>query len=69
MPTTRCATSWAIIQAAPDIAKKVVQMRHMGAQMLEHFAGRAIHPTFSQAGRGQQTHDRERAQGDAAPGQ
>jgi F420-non-reducing hydrogenase large subunit len=39
-----------IIQAAPDIAKKVVQMRHMGAQMLEHFAGRAIHPTFSQAG-------------------
>jgi F420-non-reducing hydrogenase large subunit len=39
-----------IIQAAPDIAKKVVQMRQMGAQMLEHFAGRAIHPTFSQAG-------------------
>ena len=39
-----------IIQAAPDIAKKVVQMRHMGAQMLEHFAGRAIHPTFSLAG-------------------
>src|SRR4030065_406171 len=36
--------------AAPDIAKKVVQMRQMGAQMLEHFAGRAIHPTFSQAG-------------------
>jgi len=39
-----------IIQAAPDIAKKVVQMRQMGAQMLEHFAGRSIHPTFSQAG-------------------
>ena len=39
-----------IIQAAPDIAKKVVQMRHIGARMLEHLAGRAIHPTFSQAG-------------------
>ncbi len=39
-----------IIQAAPDIAKQVVHMRHLGAQMLEGFAGRAIHPTFSVPG-------------------
>jgi len=39
-----------ILQAAPDIAKKVVHMRHLGAQMLEGFAGRAIHPTFSVPG-------------------
>lgn len=39
-----------IIQAAPDLAKKVVHMRHLGAQMLEGFAGRAIHPTFSVPG-------------------
>ena len=39
-----------ILQAAPDIAKKVVHMRHLGAQMLETFAGRAIHPTFSVPG-------------------
>jgi F420-non-reducing hydrogenase large subunit len=39
-----------IIQAAPDIAKKVVHMRHLGARMLEGFAGRAIHPTFSVPG-------------------
>ena len=39
-----------ILQAAPDIAKKVVHMRHLGAQMLEAFAGRAIHPTFSVPG-------------------
>jgi len=39
-----------IIQAAPDIAKQVVKMRQMTADILEDFAGRAIHPTFSQAG-------------------
>ncbi len=39
-----------IIQAAPEIAKKVVHMRHLGAQMIEAFAGRAIHPTFSLPG-------------------
>ena len=39
-----------IAQAAPDIAKQVVHMRHLGAQMLEGFAGRAIHPTFSVPG-------------------
>jgi F420-non-reducing hydrogenase large subunit len=39
-----------IIQAAPDIAKQVTHMRHLGAQMLEGFAGRAIHPTFSVPG-------------------
>jgi len=39
-----------ILQAAPDIAKKVVHMRHLGAQMLEGFAGRSIHPTFSVPG-------------------
>ena len=39
-----------ILQAAPDIGKKVVHMRHLGAQMLEGFAGRAIHPTFSLPG-------------------
>jgi F420-non-reducing hydrogenase large subunit len=39
-----------IIQAAPDIAKQVVHMRHLGAQILEGFAGRAIHPTFSLPG-------------------
>jgi F420-non-reducing hydrogenase large subunit len=39
-----------IIQAAPDIAKQVVHMRHLGAQMLEGFAGRAIHPTFAVPG-------------------
>lgn len=39
-----------IIKAAPDIAKQVVHMRHLGAQMLEAFAGRAIHPTFSVPG-------------------
>ncbi len=39
-----------IIGAAPDIAKKVVHFRHLTAQMLEKFAGRAIHPTFSMPG-------------------
>ena len=39
-----------IVQAAPDIAKQVVHMRHLGAQIIESFAGRAIHPTFSLPG-------------------
>ncbi len=39
-----------IIGAAPDIAKKVVYFRHLTAQILEGFAGRAIHPTFSMPG-------------------
>lgn len=39
-----------IIGAAPEIAKKVVHLRHLTAQMLEKFAGRAIHPTFSMPG-------------------
>ncbi len=39
-----------ILNAAPDIAKRVVHMRHLGAQVLEGFAGRAIHPTFSVPG-------------------
>ena len=39
-----------IVNAAPDIAKQVVHYRHLGAQMLENFAGRAIHPTFSLPG-------------------
>lgn len=39
-----------IIAAAPDIAKKVVHFRHLTAQIIEKFAGRAIHPTFSLPG-------------------
>jgi F420-non-reducing hydrogenase large subunit len=39
-----------IVQAAPEIAKKVVQMRQLGAQILEGFAGRAIHPTLALPG-------------------
>jgi F420-non-reducing hydrogenase large subunit len=39
-----------IIQAAPEIAKQVVKMRQLTASMLEHFAGRAIHPTLSLPG-------------------
>ncbi len=39
-----------IVQAAPEIAKKVVHMRHLGAQIIEGFAGRAIHPTFAVPG-------------------
>ncbi len=49
-PTIPCATSLGIVQAAPDIAKQVVHMRHLGAQIIEAFAGRAIHPTFSLPG-------------------
>ena len=36
-----------IVDAAPDIAKQVVHYRQLTAQILENFAGRAIHPTFS----------------------
>ena len=39
-----------IINAAPEIAKQVVHYRHLGAKILEAFAGRAIHPTFSLPG-------------------
>ena len=39
-----------IVKAAPDIAKQVVKMRQLGAQILEGFAGRAIHPTLSLPG-------------------
>ena len=39
-----------IVGAAPDLAKKVVRLRHLTAQVLEKFAGRAIHPTFSMPG-------------------
>ena len=39
-----------ITNAAPDLAKKVVHFRHLTAQILEKFAGRAIHPTFSLPG-------------------
>lgn len=39
-----------IVQAAPELAKQVVHMRHLGAQMLDAYAGRAIHPTFSVPG-------------------
>ena len=33
-----------IIGKAPDVAKKVVRVRHMAAKMLEIIAGKAIHP-------------------------
>ena len=39
-----------IVQAAPDLAKRVVRMRQLATNMLEHFAGRAIHPTLSLPG-------------------
>ncbi len=39
-----------IVNAAPDIAKQVVHYRHLGAKLLENFAGRAIHPTFGVPG-------------------
>ncbi|MDP3183151.1 MAG: Ni/Fe hydrogenase subunit alpha [Desulfobaccales bacterium] len=39
-----------IVNAAPDLAKQVVKYRQMTANMLEHFAGRAIHPTLSLVG-------------------
>ncbi|MEW6511739.1 MAG: Ni/Fe hydrogenase subunit alpha [Bacteroidota bacterium] len=33
-----------IIAKAPDVAKRVVRVRHMAAKMLEMLAGKAIHP-------------------------
>ncbi len=39
-----------IVNAAPDLAKQVVKYRQMTANLLEHFAGRAIHPTLSLVG-------------------
>jgi F420-non-reducing hydrogenase large subunit len=33
-----------IVEAAPDIAKRVVRVRHMCARMLEILSGKAIHP-------------------------
>ena len=33
-----------IVQKAPDVAKRVVRVRHMCAKMLEILAGKAIHP-------------------------
>ena len=33
-----------ILQAAPDVARRVVRVRHMCAHMLEVIAGKAIHP-------------------------
>ena len=39
-----------ILGAAPDIAKKVVRVRHMAGHMLEIIAGKAIHPAASVPG-------------------
>jgi F420-non-reducing hydrogenase large subunit len=39
-----------VINAAPDIAQQVVRYRYLTAKLLENFAGRAIHPTFSLPG-------------------
>jgi len=33
-----------ILKAAPDVAQRVVKVRHMAAKMLEILAGKAIHP-------------------------
>ena len=33
-----------IAQAAPDLAKQVIQMRQLGQMMMEKFAGKVIHP-------------------------
>ena len=33
-----------IVGAAPEIARRVVRVRHMGARMLEMIAGKSIHP-------------------------
>lgn len=33
-----------VLQAAPDVAKRVVRVRHMCARMLEMIAGKSIHP-------------------------
>jgi F420-non-reducing hydrogenase large subunit len=39
-----------IAQAAPDLAKQVVQMRYRGQMMIERFAGKVIHPVAAVAG-------------------
>jgi F420-non-reducing hydrogenase large subunit len=39
-----------IVGAAPDVAKKVVRVRHMAAKMLEIIAGKAIHPAAAVPG-------------------
>jgi F420-non-reducing hydrogenase large subunit len=39
-----------ILDAAPDVAKKVVRCRHMAAHMLEIIAGKAIHPAAAVPG-------------------
>lgn len=39
-----------ILDAAPDIAKKVVRCRHMAAHMLEMISGKAIHPAAAVPG-------------------
>ncbi|MFC2164006.1 Ni/Fe hydrogenase subunit alpha [Acidobacteriota bacterium] len=39
-----------IIDAVPDIAKKVVRCRHMAAHMLEIISGKAIHPSAAVPG-------------------
>ena len=39
-----------IIGAAPDIAKRVVRVRHMAGRMLEMIAGKAIHPAAAVPG-------------------
>jgi len=39
-----------IISAAPDIARRVVKVRHMAARMLEMIAGKAIHPAAAVPG-------------------
>ncbi|GAG45362.1 unnamed protein product, partial [marine sediment metagenome] len=39
-----------IISAAPDIARRVVKVRHMAGRMLEMIAGKAIHPAAAVPG-------------------
>ncbi len=39
-----------ILDAVPDVAKKVVRVRHMAGHMLEIIAGKAIHPAASVPG-------------------
>ena len=39
-----------ILGAAPDLAKKVVRVRHMAGHMLEMIAGKAIHPAAAVPG-------------------
>jgi len=39
-----------ILQKAPDVAKKVVRVRHLAAKMLEMVSGKAIHPAAAVPG-------------------